>query len=351
MNKKEIPNIVDKNYYLGLDTLRAFSLILVVISHIFFNDGGVIDKLNLGSIGVDIFFVMSGFLITTLICKEIATSGQFDLRAFFIRRAFRILPVVFLFTLALFFLNHFYSLNISNNSLISGLLFYGNLSFAPKVWHNGHLWSLSVEEQFYLLFPTMFFLIKKTRYLKFLFLFLFLIPIFNYLHYNSIIHIGLLHQGVALFANIFSYATFMIIVGSIAALLVFMNERCFEFIYGLKNKSFFSVIILLLVIFLVSKSVLINVLLGKLIFGIGVLSIILLNLSRAKKDIIFWDNPILVYLGKLSYSLYIWQQIFTHQQPWGGSVLPNVICLLLVSMVSYHFVEIKFIKLRKSLGY
>jgi hypothetical protein len=67
---------------------------LVVLSHIFFNDGSVIDKLHLGAIGVDVFFVISGFLITTLICKELAIKGEFNLKAFFVRRAFRILPVV-----------------------------------------------------------------------------------------------------------------------------------------------------------------------------------------------------------------------------------------------------------------
>jgi peptidoglycan/LPS O-acetylase OafA/YrhL len=352
MNRKTVPKILDKKYFNGLDVLRAFSLVLVVISHVLFNDDGTIGKMHLGTIGVDVFFVISGFLITTLICKEIAANGQFDLRAFFIRRAFRILPVVFLFTIVLFFLNHFYSLNISSSSLISGLLFYRNFPYIQGVWENGHLWSLSVEEQFYIVFPTFLFLLKENIYFKFLLIFLIAIPGVDYLHYNSLLPEGLFNKFIAIFANIFSKGTYMIIIGSLGALLVFKNERFFNFIYNSNCKIFWSIFSLTFITVLSTNSYLtLSPFVSRTILGIGVFVIIILNLSREKIELLFWDNPILIYLGKLSYSLYIWQQLFTYKQPWGGGILLNLICLLLVSIISYHLIEMNFIKLRKSLGY
>jgi len=348
-----IPRILDKKYYRGLDTLRALSLLLVVISHVNFGNGNLLDKLHLGAIGVDLFFVISGFLITTLICKELAASGGFDLKAFFIRRIFRILPVVFLFSLVLFLVDCVYGLLISPNAYFSGLFFYKNLTNFTTHWENAHLWSLSVEEQFYIFFPTLLFYVGVDKYRKWLLSFLMIIPVFNIIHFNGVLPRGFIHNIVAVFANMFGLATYCILIGSLGALFLFKATDKLEFLTNLKMKSIWSLLLLLLVIFSSFPEFNFDFIpnfLYKIILGIGVLLIILLKLSNEHSSV-FWENPILVYLGKLSYSLYIWQQIFTHNQPWGGSLVTNLICLLLVSMVSYHFVETKFIKLRKSLGY
>jgi peptidoglycan/LPS O-acetylase OafA/YrhL len=349
-----IPKIIDKNYYFGLDTLRALSLMLVVLSHIFFNDGSVIDKLHLGAIGVDVFFVISGFLITALICKELAIKGEFNLKSFLIRRAFRILPVVCMFSVVLISLNFIYNLNLSFISIASGLLFVKNLPFFEGIWENGHLWSLSVEEQFYIIFPVGIYVIGTKRYLWTLCALLFIIPYFSFWYYDLIIAPGVLHDIIGVLTNLLGMGTYMIIIGSIGALLLFKRPSIFDFVFGIKNKSLISAALFFLVILvstpLMNLSYIPNFL-YKIFLGISVLIIILINISAERKNLLFWDNPLLVYFGKLSYSLYIWQQLFTHNQPWGGGILINLICMLLVSMISYHFVEQKFIGFRKSLGY
>jgi peptidoglycan/LPS O-acetylase OafA/YrhL len=349
-----IPKIIDKNYFLGLDTLRALSLLLVISGHVFFNDGSTLDKLQLGAIGVDVFFVISGFLITTLICKELATKGEFNLKAFFVRRAFRILPVVFLFSLVLLIIDLIYDLGISVNGYLSGLFFYKQLTNFTLFWQNGHLWSLSVEEQFYIIFPSMLFVFGREKYLKILIVFLIVIPVFNIVHFNALINRGFIHNLVAVFANVFSLGTYLIIIGSIGALLLFKNPSIFDLVYKVKNKSFISAVLFFLLILVATPQMNLSYIpnfVYKIFLGISVLIIILINISAERGNLFFWDNPLLVYLGKLSYSLYIWQQLFTYNQPWGGGIFINLICMLLVSMISYHFVEQKFIGFRKSLGY
>jgi peptidoglycan/LPS O-acetylase OafA/YrhL len=297
----KIPKILDKKFYRGIDTLRALSVILVVIGHVCYGNGSELDKLHLGAIGVDIFFVISGFLITTLICKELACSRRFDLKAFFIRRAFRILPVVFLFSSLLFVIDCFYGLRISPNAYFSGLFFYKNLTDFSLCWENGHLWSLSVEEQFYIFFPTLFFYFGMKKYKKILLLLLIIIPVFNMIHYNDVVPRGLIHNIVALFANMFGLATYCILIGSIGALFLFKAAHKLEFLTNLKLKSIWTLVLLVLVVYSAFPEINLDLIpnfLYKIILGIGVLLIILLNLSNEHSSF-FWDNPILIFYLQL----------------------------------------------------
>ncbi|MCM4081918.1 acyltransferase family protein [Paractinoplanes hotanensis] len=144
-----------------IEGLRAIAVILVVLSH-----AGV-DWFAGGYVGVDVFFVISGFLITTLLVKELDRTGTVSLRAFYARRAIRLLPVstVVLVTTvvgAWFWLPATRFASISSDALFS--TFYGinwrlayegtdylNATAAPSPLQ--HLWSLAVEEQFYLVWP------------------------------------------------------------------------------------------------------------------------------------------------------------------------------------------------------
>ena len=86
----------------SLDGFRAISIILVLICHSRFSQGfpsSLVDLAGNGEIGVDVFFVISGFLITTLLLNEEVNEGNINLQSFYIRRAFRILPVFILYTL------------------------------------------------------------------------------------------------------------------------------------------------------------------------------------------------------------------------------------------------------------
>ena len=162
------------NYRPEIDGLRALAVISVVLYHAKFS----IFNLNIfsgGFLGVDIFFVISGYLITLIILKELSISKKFSFINFYERRARRIIPafffiLIFISPLAWLILLPFdYIVYAKSN--ISAALFYSNYFF----WKDQlvyasesallkpllHTWSLSIEEQFYILFPLIFILFWK----------------------------------------------------------------------------------------------------------------------------------------------------------------------------------------------
>lgn len=151
-----------------IQALRAFAALLVVIYHAGVTSGGYI--------GVDIFYVISGYLITGLLLRELEKTGQIGLRAFYLRRVKRLLPTSF-FVLAVTALTAWYlypgtmraelgkdiaaaGIYISNYLFAFWQMDYQNLSAVPPVVI--HYWSLAVEEQFYLFWPFIIFALFKS---------------------------------------------------------------------------------------------------------------------------------------------------------------------------------------------
>src|SRR5271170_4544592 len=143
----------------GLDGIRAISITLVLVFHLTASAG--LRPWEAGAFGVDIFFVLSGFLITWLICGEEAETATISLRAFYTRRALRILPPAITYLAALVILARFGWGSISLSDITHCLLFVRNL-FGGAVT-TAHYWTLSVEEQFYLLWPIAMVLLRTNR--------------------------------------------------------------------------------------------------------------------------------------------------------------------------------------------
>ncbi|MCX6893536.1 MAG: acyltransferase [Verrucomicrobia bacterium] len=119
-----------------------------------------------GDLGVRFFFTISGLLITWLLLQEEQKTGGINLTNFYIRRAIRILPVYFAFLGVLFLLQLTTPFHQSNIIWASDLTFTANFCQQiqnEKAWTAGHLWSLSTEEQFYLIWPGMLILLGLTR--------------------------------------------------------------------------------------------------------------------------------------------------------------------------------------------
>src|ERR1044072_1415372 len=155
-----------------LDGLRGIAITAVFIHHLqhFIYQGDRLFGwlfLPFGSLGVDIFFVLSGFLITTLLLEEHASTNTINLKKFYIRRALRLLPALFVllaFTalFALLFLPFSEATTTARLSIIA--IFYGTnwaLAFGERSDLLGHLWSLAVEEQFYVIWPLALMLVLR----------------------------------------------------------------------------------------------------------------------------------------------------------------------------------------------
>jgi peptidoglycan/LPS O-acetylase OafA/YrhL len=146
-------------YRKEIDGLRAIAVLPVIFFHAGF------DWFSGGFVGVDVFFVISGYLITSIIFSEIKT-GQFSIIAFYERRCRRILPALFFVILVCLSFAWLWMLPNTlldfSKSLISVMLYVSNLYFRNDTGYFAnvaeekpllHTWSLSVEEQYYLFFP------------------------------------------------------------------------------------------------------------------------------------------------------------------------------------------------------
>ncbi|KFF03088.1 acyltransferase [Chryseobacterium luteum] len=153
----------------GLDHLRALAILLVLMYHYrAFEHPGWIDAIGkFGWTGVDLFFVLSGFLISGQLFKEIEKNGSISLKTFFTKRFFRIIPPYF-FTLALYFLFPFFREREALSSLWKFITFTQN--YGLDVINRGtfsHAWSLCIEEQFYLFLPLMLLAAVKARVFRY----------------------------------------------------------------------------------------------------------------------------------------------------------------------------------------
>jgi peptidoglycan/LPS O-acetylase OafA/YrhL len=157
------------SYRPDIDGLRAIAVLLVVLFHI------NINLIPGGYIGVDIFFVISGFLITKIIHNEIS-SGKFSITNFYVRRARRIIPALTstIIVTSIFATVMLYPSELVDyaKSAIASALFSANIYFFSSLNYFSpsadeipllHLWSLGVEEQFYILFPIFLIAVAKVR--------------------------------------------------------------------------------------------------------------------------------------------------------------------------------------------
>jgi peptidoglycan/LPS O-acetylase OafA/YrhL len=156
-----------RQHYPALDGLRGIAILLVVVYHNF----GFINYLFFGWLGVDLFFVLSGFLITDILLKTLGEKNY--LRNFYVRRMLRIFPLYYLalilFLLIIPKLNLQFNIKYYTDNQVWLWTYLQNWLYIfknpPQTNTLNHLWSLAVEEQFYLLWPLIILLIRKPKYL------------------------------------------------------------------------------------------------------------------------------------------------------------------------------------------
>ena len=166
----------EPNHILALDGLRGLAILLVLFRHLgyvgidgrgWFARGISRAALN-GILGVDLFFVLSGFLITGILFDTAGSRNYF--RAFYARRFLRIFPLYYGFIILLVIFSH--SLRIAWQGMLPVYLTYTQNIIVGRVgntlWgYTGQLWSLAVEEQFYIVWPLIIFFIRNRKMLMF----------------------------------------------------------------------------------------------------------------------------------------------------------------------------------------
>ena len=300
-----------KIYFPGLNGIRFIAALLVIIDHTELFKGYLglptlwanSYSAYLGSFGVSIFFVLSGFLITYLLLEE-QKAGPIRIKHFYFRRILRIWPLYYLLVLLGFlvipYLSFFqipqYSSHM-NDSLERFLLFFGlaaNVAFVyfPTVAFSNILWSVAVEEQFYLFWPH----VVKIKQ-KLLGVMLFLLLLYLILKFYS----GNLNPKFEelVFRTRFS----SMIIGGLGAYHLFYQKTLIQFLY---HRLVQGALLLLLVamgidwVDLKALTWLQDELLSLVVCGL------LINIGANPKSLVNLENSAFSYLGKLSYGLYIY---------------------------------------------
>lgn len=327
----------------GLDGLRAISVMLVIMSHaegwqaLGITSSAVRTALS-AQAGVNVFFVLSGFLITYLLIKEQEATGKVDIIAFIKRRALRIFPLYYLAIFFLMYMDYTSKANIPNCSFGYALTY--TINFYPKECAYSamsHFWSLSVEEHFYLFWPLIFCLGKKTALL------------------TAIV-----------------VATACVVIGTSAfpdTQRFYMNRWTFP--------AMLPILAGCILAFICTLPRLVNIIADKSSSGILLIAILcgLATPAFVSSDVIWLtavcalvlyifhnQNSLLVkilefkplaVLGVISYGLYVWQGVFTGNGPYraGGAFPPalnvGVWLTFVVAPLSYVFFEKPIMRLKR----
>lgn len=317
----------------GLDTLRFLAFLSIFSYH-------AIGAFPYGYLGVDFFFVLSSFLLTLLALNELEIEGSFSRKNFFFRRSLRIFPlyflVVFLVLVVLKIIVNYYNISVGfPDQEWKYWLFLCNISQDDHIYPLRFLWSIAVEEQFYLLFMLLgvFFkrhLIKVIAGLCIVyFAFMFLASRFNWETYTN---------TLAYFINFAS--------GMFAAYLYKNNKQEYIRRYGILLLVVLSTIIVFTVPDFLFKSM------TSMSFGLFILVFIPLTDKLKSTNVLFVSE----YLGRYSYGLYVYSGfvfLFSHYylEPYIASSFLNTIIqftlLVIIAISSFELYEKHFLRLKK----
>lgn len=268
----------------------------------------------LAEMGVQLFFVISGYIITTLLVKEERTRGRISIPAFYIRRFFRILPPLFAYLGALLILRWAGMIGFDPSIIRNSALFTCNTGLTRCGWWVTHTWSLAVEEQFYLAWPLLLVILPPIRRVIFLVVLLaVLLTAFLLLPHHW-------HNNWISFSCIASGALYSLS----PQLREFVRARASYLAWLVAGLLFSAGPVLFFKPLLVFTPFLIMFIL----FSSRELPIIRRILTSAP----------LQAVGLCSYSLYLWQQLFLARPSRYIEVLP-LAALPVVVALSYFFIE------------
>jgi peptidoglycan/LPS O-acetylase OafA/YrhL len=335
-------------YLPSLDGLRALAILSVIAFHDQVHEFGPVSTYwvhKFGYLGVDLFFAISGVLICSRLLEEERSTGYISLRGFYTRRFFRISPAAWVFLLSYLILSLCNQLPRDFGGILASFLMIRNFWVTiagdiPRTWYTIHFWSLSVEEHFYLILPALLVFTRKHR-----------VRVLGVLSFLAMTWIMIVEHFPALQTPNFSLRTdiridALLIPAMFATLLAVPSIRgkavqwLRPWVVGL---GFFGLSILITN----SSS---RFIAGTFIFVIAIgfpLYTISTMLHPGSISCLVLELPLLRFIGRISFSLYLWQQLFFPDQhtpaSWPMSTLQvfpfNYFAAFACAIASYYLVE------------
>ncbi len=343
-------NYITQKYYSHLDGLRGVAIILVLLIHFY--------SITLGWVGVDLFFVLSGFLITNILLRYESTFHSYKI--FIIRRCLRIFPIYFLTLFMVFivggelFHKYINGFEVLSSNQLYFWTYLQNFFLATNIEKPttlNHFWSLAVEEQFYIIYPILIFAFKKNiRHL------LSLLSLFVAL---SLI-LKLTSNNIAVNYSLLPYRMDSLILGAILSILLANNIKIKSvFIYLTLAVSAITFLLIGIQEGSFAHTTLWMSKLGYFSIDLFFATLLFLSLINNKTGSYIrktLDNKLLIEFGKYSYGIYVihWpiKQLVLNSKIFvglGPTLLINTVSLiisLVVSYLIYHSFEVKFLNLK-----
>jgi peptidoglycan/LPS O-acetylase OafA/YrhL len=321
----------------SLDGMRGTCILLVLASHTVGSSN--FPRFNfvsgLAAIGLVVFFVLSGFLITTVLMREQGRTGAISLKNFYIRRFLRIFPVAYLYITVVALLSFLGIIGLRPHDLAFAVSYLMDFHH-DRAWYLGHLWYLTVEEQFYLLWPAIITIFGFRKGFFLAFAGLAFVPF-------SRITISRLFPTASPSFDV-PGGTASILTGCVLAL---------SFQWMTSKRVFTSNVFLLALLGAVAVrlytwnhgypahglSYVINILVALAVFRC-----IAVPDDRLGRIL---NSKALMFVGGLSYSIYVWQQLFLPPMPPGSSFPLNLLAALATALCSYYLIERPCLNLKK----
>lgn len=346
---------LDLGYVPALDGLRGIAILVVMA----FN--GHLLGMQGGFVGVDIFFVLSGFLITSILIQGRDRSSGMGLKNFYFRRALRLLPALFALMLFCVVFALIFQPEKASNTLKGVLytLFYvanwaQSPPMEPGIGPLSHAWSLSVEEQFYIVWPLVLLVLMRIKSKGVV-----LTILLSLITASVAISVWLWQAQVPFLRMYFGSDTraHELLIGCVAAILLFwgafQNTNRLKIAFHLL--SGISIVGILLSLFLIRHNTAFVYNGGFALVCIGTAALIIDIVVFPSKLSRSFEFAPLVWIGKISYGLYLWHYpIFeASRRLFDGRIPPilyqviGVLTTILVATASYYLLEKPFLRLRR----